>query len=57
MSALVTPVVPMANANFVELITRAVAAAMVTVDAQLKALRTETIAMQNVEETDGLGDI
>ena len=27
------------------------------VDAQLKALQTEIIAMKNVEEADGLGDI
>ena len=49
--AWVTPAVPTANAIFVELITRAVAAAMAPVE--LEAMHTEIIAMKNVDETCG----
>ena len=45
----------MVNENLTELITRAVASAVAPVDAQLKALHTEIIAMKNADEADGLG--
>ena len=47
----------MVSENLVELTARAVATAMAPMDAQLKALQTEVIAMKNLDEADGLGNI
>ena len=47
----------MVSENLLELITCAVATAIAPMDAQLKGLRTEVIAMKNLDEADGLGEI
>ena len=59
-TARVPAVVPTTEGDFVKLIARAVATAMAPVDAQLKMLQTEIIAMKSVEGIngpDGMGDV
>ena len=55
--ALATPAAPVVSENLFELIIGAVATAMAPMDAHLKALQTEIIAMKDLDEADGLGDI
>ena len=58
--ARVPAVVPTTEGDLAELISRAVATAMAPVDAQLKVLQTEKIAMESVEGingSDGIGGI
>ena len=52
-----TPAAPVVSENLLELITCAVATAIAPMDAQLKGQQTEVMAMKNLDEADGLGDI